>query len=491
MRDFLLVRPNQPLPAATEGRDHIAYLQDVAAVPRVCAPIANLSATLPAQADLSNVVPFARRVAARETDAPQLELTPADRPAPPPPPIREWLEWVLALAGIVVVHAGLYAAFNRAPPPQASIGVEVMTVEIVLGANETAGLEKTKGQSAVNSRASSGEKQPQQRDQTLPVEKDAGPGETVIKEAKADATGSIATPSKEAIPDTRSLEVAAATPVEAKPNETKLAEAKPIEAKPIEQTVVREAVPVATPAKPVASPTPESQPTPPQPTEKTTAAEAPRAVEVQNEPEPATAVEAIEVAKAADKREAQKATAPAARPTEAESKPVELAAVMPKTVEPLPETPRKTEVTPKPKPRPKAAPDAKPVRAAAPASKRRETAAKATRSRTKDKSSASKASVAASGVGRGRSAATTNYRGIVGAHLARYKRHTHGNNGTATVAFHLNGSGRVTSVKLARSSGVAGIDQEAVSMVRRASPFPPPPDGRAMSFTVPLRFVVQ
>jgi len=58
-------------------------------------------------------------------------------------------------------------------------------------------------------------------------------------------------------------------------------------------------------------------------------------------------------------------------------------------------------------------------------------------------------------------------------------------NGAASTAV---SSGGVTSVRLARSSGVGSIDQEVQAMVRRASPFPPPPGGRAQTFTVPVNF---
>ena len=63
-----------------------------------------------------------------------------------------------------------------------------------------------------------------------------------------------------------------------------------------------------------------------------------------------------------------------------------------------------------------------------------------------------------------------------------------GDQGTATVSFSLDGGGGVTSARLARGSGVASIDQEVQAMVRRASPFPAPPDGRPRSFTVPVSF---
>ena len=110
--------------------------------------------------------------------------------------------------------------------------------------------------------------------------------------------------------------------------------------------------------------------------------------------------------------------------------------------------------------------------------------------------SASLPSAAASGVGRGRSDADSNYRGLVAAHLARYKQFPadargRGEQGSALVMFSLDGGGAVSSVKLMRGSGIASIDAETQAMVRRASPFPAPPSGRPMTFTVPVRFHLQ
>jgi protein TonB len=102
----------------------------------------------------------------------------------------------------------------------------------------------------------------------------------------------------------------------------------------------------------------------------------------------------------------------------------------------------------------------------------------------------------ASGIGRGRSDSDTNYRGLVGAQLARNKQYpaearSNHDQGTASVSFTLDGSGRVTTASLVRGSGYASLDQEVQAMVRRASPFPPPPGGRPMSFTVPVTFRLQ
>jgi protein TonB len=102
----------------------------------------------------------------------------------------------------------------------------------------------------------------------------------------------------------------------------------------------------------------------------------------------------------------------------------------------------------------------------------------------------------ASGIGRGRSDADTNYRGQVAAHLTRHKQYPaaarrNRDEGTATVSFTIDGSGRVTAANLVRGSGHASLDQEVQAMVRRASPFPRPPGGRAMSFTVPITYKLQ
>lgn len=108
-------------------------------------------------------------------------------------------------------------------------------------------------------------------------------------------------------------------------------------------------------------------------------------------------------------------------------------------------------------------------------------------------SRSSVASQSSNGIGQGRSDADSNYRGLVAAHLARHKRYPseargRGEQGSTTVSFRIDGSGQVTSVRLVRGSRIASFDQEAQAMVRRASPFPPPPSGRPIIFTVPVSF---
>lgn len=92
-------------------------------------------------------------------------------------------------------------------------------------------------------------------------------------------------------------------------------------------------------------------------------------------------------------------------------------------------------------------------------------------------------------------AVTGTYNGQVIAHLRRFQSYPEaaraaGVRGASTVNFRLARNGAVVAVSLARSSGNAILDQAAVAMVRRASPFPPIPagyDGDG-SFTAPVQF---
>jgi protein TonB len=101
--------------------------------------------------------------------------------------------------------------------------------------------------------------------------------------------------------------------------------------------------------------------------------------------------------------------------------------------------------------------------------------------------------------GRAESGGTANvssYQAEVLAHLQRYRIYpteakNRGITGTATVRFVLASNGGVISASLARGSGAAILDEAALSMVRRASPFPPFPVGLGrsqMDFAAPIRF---
>jgi protein TonB len=169
-----------------------------------------------------------------------------------------------------------------------------------------------------------------------------------------------------------------------------------------------------------------------------------------------------------------------------QEQPPEPVAVM----EPQAEKPVQKKPEPKPEIRKQTPP--KLVKDAAAAPERRRVAAPTRDTRARE-AKASTPSSQADNVGVGRSSNDTNYRGLVAAHLARYKQYpadarSRGEGGTATVTFTIGGGGGVTAARLVRGSGLASIDAEVLAMVRRASPFPPPPGGRPQSFTVPVSF---
>lgn len=76
------------------------------------------------------------------------------------------------------------------------------------------------------------------------------------------------------------------------------------------------------------------------------------------------------------------------------------------------------------------------------------------------------------------------------AHLERRKRYPPGGRGEgiAHVRFSIDDQGRVLSSALARSSGVAELDEAALALVRRASPVPAPPPDASRDITAPILF---
>ena len=345
-----------------------------------------------AAADSSNVIAFSRPRASDARNAPEVVL-PADLARPPGAmAAHEWMRRVGGATLSLLVHGSLFAVLMREPPPLASIGLEVMSVEIVLGATAPAGVAMEPGENQVQS-TSAPEEKPTEVEQTEP---------------KATAQPqSVEVAKHETAPEQKTEQPKAETKTETKPEEP-----KPFVAM-------------------LESQTPEIATAAPRETPDTT--------DVTLLPQP-------------------------------EDKPVEK----------------------KPDPKPVQAAPPKPVKDAKPAQEQRRTAAP-TREKAAKEAKASMPSSQANNVGVGRSNNDTNYPGLVSAHLRRYQQYPadargRGDQGTASVTFGISGSGGVTSVRLARSSGVGSIDQEVQAMVRRASPFPAPPGGRAQSFTVPVNF---
>jgi len=377
-------------PNAVGGAASVADLSDVMVRREPSAAAPAVTAT--------NVVPFARSRRETADPAPALAFDPSARPAP----YRPRREQFALIAGLFVlsllVHGVLYLLFNRQPEPMASIGLEAISVEIVLGAETPAGLGA-----------------------------DTGPDTTQ------------ATPADD--PDPTPTDVDTADPEPPKPVQTAETPADVTEAKP-EQ-----------PSEPPPEPQEPQQAQERQQQQESQQQEAQQQEAQQQEPQ-VTAALSVEP--------------PAREPVAAAPEEHKPDVIRP---EPKPVAPRET--------RPKPKPDAKP---------KPQHADKRTRTASREAEATGPRANAAGGVGIGRSQNDTNYPGLVRAHLARYQRQAHTEQGRAVVTFVLDGGGRVTSVSVARSSGVASLDQEAQASVRRASPFPAPPNGRSASFTVPVNF---
>ena len=149
--------------------------------------------------------------------------------------------------------------------------------------------------------------------------------------------------------------------------------------------------------------------------------------------------------------------------------------------------------TPRPKSRPKAPPKA--VAKTAPPPKKKAVQAKQTTTKSARKGQtdgAATGTAARSSKTKGQSqvagnAAASNYPGIVMRKIQRTRKERAGARGKARVAFTISGNGAVASVNIVKSSGSARVDQIALRHIRRAGPFPPPPQGARKSFS--LEFV--
>ncbi len=96
-------------------------------------------------------------------------------------------------------------------------------------------------------------------------------------------------------------------------------------------------------------------------------------------------------------------------------------------------------------------------------------------------------------------AAAASYRSLLASHLQRFKQYPSGaranrEQGTTSLNFTVTRSGRVTSSRLARSSGFSSLDQETLALIQRAQPLPSfPPEMReaSINFTVPFSFTMR
>ena len=77
------------------------------------------------------------------------------------------------------------------------------------------------------------------------------------------------------------------------------------------------------------------------------------------------------------------------------------------------------------------------------------------------------------------------------ARFQRYPTQAGGAAGIVSVGFSIDRQGRVVDSRIVKSSGSPALDAEAQALVKRASPFPPPPaevPDADLSFVVPIRY---
>ena len=92
--------------------------------------------------------------------------------------------------------------------------------------------------------------------------------------------------------------------------------------------------------------------------------------------------------------------------------------------------------------------------------------------------------------------ARSRYGSLLAREIAKHKRYPRiaqmrGWQGEALVELQLDGSGKILSSKIQTSSGHDVLDKQALEMVMRATPFPPPPavlSGQSFTLLVPISF---
>jgi protein TonB len=84
-------------------------------------------------------------------------------------------------------------------------------------------------------------------------------------------------------------------------------------------------------------------------------------------------------------------------------------------------------------------------------------------------------------------ATASTYPGEVMRRISRVSKPRVNSRGTAVVAFSISGNGGLAELSIARSSGSAKLDQVALSVIRKAAPFPAPPSGAQRSFSINIK----
>lgn len=103
-------------------------------------------------------------------------------------------------------------------------------------------------------------------------------------------------------------------------------------------------------------------------------------------------------------------------------------------------------------------------------------------------SRAAKSTVGATGRVSASTGSAVNYAALVRARVAARKPAGGGRRGTVVVAFAVTRAGAMSSASIARSSGDPALDRSVLAAVRGAGPFPVPPPGVNLRFSIPFYF---
>lgn len=229
-----------------------------------------------------------------------------------------------------------------------------------------------------------------------------------------------------------------------------------------------------------------------------TPAELPAAVMIDMSPEPTVARSATDNASNQPEAQNTEEAAPEEEPPPPpDPEPLVEAPPPPPQVKPqavLPPAPPKDVKKPPPKPPEKKLPEKKPLekKPEKPVLKK-DKPSQAVRSGggpRSDQQTAARTAASAAGAAVSQ-ASRASWQNEMRARIVRSKRYpagAAGGVGVAVVTVTFAGNGSVTSAQLVRSSGNAALDAEAVAVMYRAAPFPPPPGGQALSQMIPLNF---
>lgn len=404
----------------------------------------------------SNVIPFARpRPDDWSTRSAEISIS-ADARPPRVADRYQRARMALLMTLSLAIHLALYALpWDTAKPLPGEEG-EPINIEIVVGGEPTPAADAMP-ETAPPADDPVDEVMPEQQ-----VAEPPPPDQPVVEEPPpAEPPPPMA--EREPTPDEQLQEppVADAAPADAEPTETAA----------VEQQMV-----------------PEDEPAEPPPPSAETAADQPAEVD---EPEPAVPMVETPIAEIPTVRPQETPAPPNARITPPRQRSQTTVTFVREKAKPKPKPQKKAEapqpkrVVAKPKPAPKRIAQTRQPPSTTPnTNTQRPSAKRAPAQRPSPPSTPPPA------------ANMSNYRALVAAHLQRFKQYpaaarAASQQGRGSVSFSIDGSGRVTSVSVGGRTGSAALDAELSAMVRRASPFPRPPNGQSMRFSVPVSFRLQ